>query len=467
MNRRVTIIGGGLAGLAAAVRLAENDHTPILVETRRKLGGRATSFMDPRSGDVLDNCQHVLMGCCTNLIDLYQRAGVLDLIEWHETLYWTAGRGEVYTVKPLPLPGPLHLARGPRQLRFLKSEDRKAIRRAMWRIIRMGRRGRLQWRGRVFLDFLQNTDQTPGAVDFFWSPIIISTCNLEPNRVDAIHGLQVFQDGFLPNRWSGTMGLSTVPLVDLYDPIAQYITDLGGELKMGCSARSIAYDGSRITGVVTSDDKVEASAVISAVSPDRLHKLTSEALRDADARLQNLQSFDYSPIIGVHLLFDQPVMDIPHLTLVDHDTQWLFNKGVDDAGRQHIHAVISAADRWIDLTEDTIVANVLHDMHDALPGSRGLEPTQARSVKEKRATFAATPEAESIRPPTAPGYVGTGGGGVKNLLLAGDWCDTGWPATMEGAVRSGYAAAQAILGGDDLLADEVPASWPARMLGLK
>lgn len=212
---------------------------------------------------------------------------------------------------------------------------------------------------------------------------------------------------------------------------------------------------------------IEASSVISAVPPDRLHKLTSDALRRADARLQQLESFAYSPIVGVHLLFDQPVMDIPHLTLVDHDTQWLFNKGIDEGGHQHIHAVISAADHWIELSEDEIIASVLDDMHDALPGSRGLTPTQARSVKEKRATFAATPEAESIRPPAAPGYVGTGGGGVKNLYLAGDWCDTGWPATMEGAVRSGYMAAQAILGLNDLLAEDVPASWPARLLGLK
>ena len=465
MKRRVAIIGGGLAGLAAAARLVEHDCTPIILETRQKLGGRATSFTDPRTGELLDNCQHVLMGCCTNLIDLYQRAGVLDLIEWHETLYWTAGRGEIHTMKPMRLPAPLHMARSLNQLGFLGRVERACIRRGMWRIIRMGQRGRLGWSGRTFADLLIGLKQTDRSIDLFWRPIIVSACNLAIDQVDATHGLQVFQDGFLASRWAGTMGLATVPLVDLYDPIAAHIQEHGGELHLGCSARAISFDGSRVSGVVTSDGLIEAAAVIATVPPDRLHKLTSDTLRTVDTRLQQLDLFEYSPILGVHLRFEQQIMDLPHVTLVDHATHWLFNKGVDADGHQHLHAVISAAYDWMDLSEGQIVARVLSDVHDVFPSARGLQPINARSVKEKRATFAATPQAQQIRPSVAPGFTGTSGGGAKNLFLAGDWCDTGWPATMEGAVRSGYAAAGAVLACDLLVAD-VPSSWLANWLGL-
>jgi uncharacterized protein with NAD-binding domain and iron-sulfur cluster len=173
-----------------------------------------------------------------------------------------------------------------------------------------------------------------------------------------------------------------------------------------------------------------------------------------------------SPILGVHLWFDRPVMTLPHLVLVDAGVHWLFNKGTDTDGRQHVHAVISAADDWMALTEQQITKKVVADIHRALPGSKGIEPIQARCIKEKRATFAATPGADAFRPSTAP--AAASGPAIDNLYLAGDWCDTGWPATMEGAVRSGYAAAAEICRNDGIEAggvvDDVPASWLARLL---
>jgi len=168
----------------------------------------------------------------------------------------------------------------------------------------------------------------------------------------------------------------------------------------------------------------------------------------------------------VHLFFEGQVMDIPHLVLVGRDVHWLFDKGIGTDGGQHVHAVISGADAWMDLDEDEIVRRVLADVHHALPRSRGLDPVAYRAIKERRATFAATPAFEARRPRAEPGWVGVSGGGIRNLFLAGDWCDTGWPATMEGAVRSGYAAAAAISeeGG---VVEDVPASWLARRLGLR
>lgn len=464
--KRVAIIGGGLAGLSAAIRLTEAGCDVTVIETRRKLGGRATSFVDPRTGETLDNCQHVLMGCCTNLIDLYERLGVLDAIDWHPTLYWDRGNGEVDEMGAGILPAPLHFAGAFQRMRLFTLAEKRAIGRAMWRMIRLGPQGRLVWRDRTFAAFLRELRQPEPVIRRFWNTVIISACNLPVDRVSAAAALHVFQEGFLANKWSYTMGLAKVPLMALYDPAVEQIESRGGRVLIGTSARSINYDGARVTEIVTENDVIPASAVISAVPFDRLAKLTSDSMRRADARLRDLDAIDVSPILGVHLRFDRAIMNLPHLILPDHGVQWLFNKGIGENGSQHLHAVISGADEWMPLREEEIIARVVADVHRALPGAKGLQPIQARSVKEKRATFAVTPGVEQVRPSAAPGTIGLGGGGIPNLFLAGDWIDTGWPATMEGAVRSGYAAAAAITGEGGVVAD-VPPGPLAALLGLR
>ena len=466
MTKTVAVIGGGLAGLAAAVRLADAGYRPIVIESRKMLGGRATSVVDPRNNETIDNCQHVLLGCCTNLIDLYERLGVLDRVQWHRTLYWTRNHGEVSVMKAGWLPAPFHLSGSFMRMKLFDPRQRFHIARAMWRIIRMGPGGRHAWAGRTFAEFLESCAQPDAVVDQFWDVIVTSACNVDVHRVGAAYALQVFQQGFLEHRWSYTMGLATVPLVNLYDTAAAVLRDKGGSIMLGTSARSISFDGRRVTGVVTASGSVDAAAVVSAVPYDRLDKLVSATTRKADTRLRGLGRFEASPILGVHLWFDRPVMNLPHLVLVDSGVQWLFNKGTDTDGRQHIHAVISAADDWMALSEQQITEKVVADIHRGLPGSSGIEPSQVRCIKEKRATFAATPGADAFRPTAAPAPAH--GPAIENLYLAGDWCDTGWPATMEGAVRSGYAAAAAICRKDGIdtpgVVNDVPASWLARLL---
>ncbi|HRP62052.1 MAG TPA: hydroxysqualene dehydroxylase HpnE [Phycisphaerales bacterium] len=468
MRTKVIIIGGGLAGLAAAIRLAEADYEVVILETRKKLGGRATSFIDPRSGEVLDNCQHVLMGCCTNLMDLYDRLGVLDTIEWHRTLYWAYAENG----SPKPdimqagwLPAPLHFTGSFRRMRNFSSLEKRAIARAMWKMIRMGTAGRLAWSDRPFMDFLRECNQPQRLVEAFWQTIVISACNMPVERVCASHALHVFQEGFLANKWSYTMGLATVPLWELYEPAVEYLQERGGTIRLGCSAKELLYDGQRLRGVVTDEDTIFGAAMVAALPPDRLHKLCTTTIREADSRLTSLDKFETSPILGVHLWFDRPVMDLPHLILVERGVHWLFNKGIGEDGRQHLHAVISAADEWMELDETQVVERVLADVRSVLPQSANLNPVAWRSVKEKRATFAAVPGIDAIRPRAASSGLGLQPG-ISNLYLAGDWCDTGWPATMEGAVRSGYAAAAAIAGAGGVVEDVPPGRFAA-WLGLR
>ncbi|MCE9620148.1 MAG: hydroxysqualene dehydroxylase HpnE [Planctomycetes bacterium] len=457
----MAIVGGGIAGIAAAIRLAEAGLTPIVLETRKKLGGRATSFADPRTGKMLDNCQHVAMGCCVNLLDFYQRLGVLDRMQWHPATYWANPPHAPDEMRAGWLPAPAQFTGSFLRMRMISLMDKVAIARAMLKLMRLGFAGRDRWRGRVFLEFLTETRQTLNAIQRFWEPVVVSACNLPSSRVDAPFAMKVFQEGFLSHRFASQMALSAVPLLDLYDPAESIIAQAGGEVRLGVSAQAIAFDGRRATGVVTDEGLVDAVAVISTVPPDRLQKLCSPVLQAADARLQHLDEISTSPILGVHLVYETPVLKQPHLVLPARATQWLFNKGIDESGRQHIHAVISAADAWMELDEAEISRRVRLDIEWACPDARGREPVEVRSVKEKRATFAALPGFEALRPGPRPCPTG----GVDNLILAGDWCDTGWPATMEGAVRSGYAAADAITNQSSLQAD-LPVAILARAAGL-
>jgi squalene-associated FAD-dependent desaturase len=472
----VVIVGAGVAGIAAAVSLARAGVPVEVLETRRKLGGRATSFEDPRDGMELDNCQHVLMGCCTALLELYAMLGVSDAIEWHPTVWWANPPHDPDVMRPGWLPAPAHYTGSFLRMRMLGVADKRAVARAMLALIRMGRRGRGAWAGRAFSDFLVQTRQTPRAVERFWEPVIVSACNGACTEVDASYAMKVFQDGFLQDSWSPVMGLSRLPLARLYDPALQIIESSGGRVRTGVSVQALAFDGSRISGVVTDEGLVDASAVISALPPDRLDRICSDTLRAADARLRSLGEIRFAPILGVHLFFGQPVMRTPHLVLPGRPTQWLFGKGTDELGRHHVHAVISAAQDWMSLDEAEIGSRVMRDVHWGIPSSQGIEPLAVRAVKEKRATFACAPGIDAFRPGAAPDAVR---GGVRNLFLAGDWCATGWPATMEGAARSGFSAARAALASapgvpapDGAAAKvptiaDVPAAPLARMLGLR
>ncbi len=464
MSLPVIVVGGGLAGLAAGLRLADRGRQVLLLETRPRLGGRATSFEDPRSGLVLDNCQHVVLGCCVNLLDFYARLGVLDEIEWHREFFWANPPHPPDRMAIGRLPAPLHFAWSFLAAKRLRLGEKRRLASAILAILRLGRGGRLRWADRPFRDFLDETGQGPRIVEQFWSPVVVSACNLDVDEVAASHALQVVQEGFLANRLSAAMGLAKGSLLSLYEPAKAALAAAGGRIRTGISVTSIAFDGERAVGVHTDEGPIEASSVVAAVPPDRLAKLLPPPLREADARFAHLDRIGTSPILGVHCFFESRFTDLPHLVLPGRGTQWLFMKGLDPLGRFHLHAVVSAATGWMGLSEAEIGTRVLADVRWAFPNGAVPEPVEVRAIKEKRATFAAVPGIDHLRPrPRA-----TPLGGVDNLFVAGDWCDTGWPATMEGAVRSGYAAAAALLGseGEGVLPDLAVAAIP-RLLGLR
>ncbi|MAE61404.1 MAG: carotene 7,8-desaturase [Planctomycetaceae bacterium] len=475
------VMGGGLAGIAAALRLAEAGVTVTLIETRRRLGGRATSFEQRDAEQTVDNCQHVLLGCCTNLIDLYERLGVADLIEWHDRLHFFDKAGTHDVMKADGLPAPLHLMRSLRGFGTLSRAEKQAIGRAMWAIMRAGESGREAAAGRSFGDWLREHGQPARAVERFWAVILISALNQTPDRSSAKYAMQVFQDGFLAHRRAWGMGVSSVPLVRLYDAAGGAIESRGGRVMLGCSIDGIEFDGTDVSGVRVGDGSVvRGDAYVSALPFDRLDRVVSDELRAADARLARLDEFEVSPILGIHLWFEGEVTDRAHLVFVDSPLQWAFNKGVDAAtGQQYLHGVISAADDWVGEPAEVITAMAMRELAAYVPAAgEAVRLVRSRVIKEKRATFSPSPGVDALRPPPGPpgpaappevpaelagAAQNSRAEGVGNLYLAGDWCDTGWPATMEGAVRSGYAAAGVVCG-ESLLIDDLKPGWVYRML---
>lgn len=449
--KSVVVVGGGLAGIAAAVRLAQAGLSVTLVETRKRLGGRATSFVDPVTGQILDNCQHVLMGCCTNLLDLYRRLGVEGRIEWHKKLYFCGADGHIDELDSDDLPAPAHLTRSMMGFKSLTLMEKAAIARGMLAIMQLGTEGRRGLDDISFAQWLAREGQPAGAIEKYWALVAVSAINELPERMAASHAIQVFQEGFLNNENSYVMGLPAVTLVDLYDRAETVLAAAGGKVMLSTSAEGLEFEGGRVKALaIDGGRRLEADVFVSAVPFDRLAKLATPEMVAADPRLGSLGKITVSPIIGIHLWLkpagEEQVMEIPHVVLMHSPVQWVFNKGWDGCnGGQHLHAVISAAHDWVDKPAEELLDLTMAELRKFLPGAKAATRVHGRVVKEKRATFSATPGLEAIRPGAS--------GAIPNLFLAGDWCRSGWPATMEGATRSGYLAAGAVLGRDMIIPD--------------
>jgi len=428
--RHVAIAGGGLAGIAAAVQLADAGVRVTLIESRQKLGGRATSHTDPATGDLIDNCQHVAMGCCDRYIGLMQRLGVLEQFEWSEAQHWVEPGGRVSVLKPGWLPEPLHLGASFMRSGFLSWGSKLAIGRG---VASLRFTDPAVWKGRTFGAWLESVDQPSEAVARFWEPVIVSACNLSVHDVAAPVAMKVFRDGLLGGRRAVSIGVPRVPLKTLYDDVENILGESGGRVLLRTSV-----EGVRAGAIETSEGVVEADGVVCALPVERAWRV----LDACDQRIGALKAVRHSPIIGIKLWLARPLFEWPHAVLLDRMVQWVFPvpREADNGDREMgwpVHAVISAATAFIEWSPEQIVARATEDLAACFPGAGRIEVLAANVIKEKRATFAATPACEALRAgltvwcPTNPG-----------VLLAGDCTDTGWPATMEGAVRSGELAAR-------------------------
>jgi squalene-associated FAD-dependent desaturase len=442
--KNVIVIGGGLAGLSSAVALAEAGHRVRLLEKRPHLGGRAASYVLP-GGEHVDNCQHVTLGCCTNLADFYRRVGAAEKIRFFDRLLFAAPDGRRGAMQSFPLPPPLHMAPSFARFPFLGWADKLAIARALLTIAFSGGRHAdlsSDAGGTTMLAWLQKHRQTEQAIRRFWEVILVSALDEELDRIDAQYGIDVFWKAFLSARGGYRLGIPCVPLGELYDGCKEAIARRGGEVLLRAGVRGFQVTGNQVVGVAREDGSVEtADYYVAAVPQDILPELLPADVLEREPVFLNLRNLRTSPITGVHLWFDRIVMNEPFLTLLDSTTQWVFNKtqlygGAAPVG-QYLQLVISASYSLVPRSRQEIIDLCLNELQDVLPGIREAKLVKGTVVKETSATFSPAPGSDRWRPlQKSP---------LKELFLAGDWTFTGWPSTMEGAVRSGYLAAEAIL----------------------
>jgi hydroxysqualene dehydroxylase len=471
--KRVIVVGGGLAGMACAVALDAAGMGVTLIEARFALGGRAGSFEDAeRPRELLDNCQHVLLGCCTNLLDLYRRLGVAEKIAFHTRVHFLDGRGGRHDLWAVPgLPAPLHLGPALGLFSALTVSERAAVVRAMLAMLRLGRGGRAKLEGVAFGTWLDEQRQPESVVRKFYDPIVVSALNEETRRASAKYAIQVFQEAMLANRQGYVTGLPTCPLGELYAKVPA-----GIEVRLDTRVEEVVFEavsgqwsvvsgqkkGVRATGAkLRGGEDLRADAVVLATNHHAVQRWVAplpEDVRARDGRFAGLEKLESVPILGAHLWFDRPVMpDMASAALIEGPLQWLFRK--DTAGRV-LHGVISAARAWVNVPREEALRQFEAQVRGLFAEAREAKLERGVVLVEKRATFAPLPGTDALRPAQGPGERG-----VEGLYLAGDYTRTDWPATMEGAVRGGYLASEAVTG-EKCVVGDLPTEWPARMIGL-
>lgn len=457
----VAVVGGGLAGLAAAVALGESGLPVDLLEARRTLGGRASSFRDPATGETIDFCQHVSLGCCTNLADFCRRTGIDGCFAEFDTLHVLAGDGCRCDLTPSRrLPAPLHLLPVLLRMRYLPLADRLRIARAIRWLASPTRRTQPDDEHTPTMDrWLAAQGQSQQAIEGFWNVVLVSALGETLDRVEPSAARKVMVDGFLTSARAHRVLVPTVPLSELYGSrLETRLGELGVTLHLGARVRQIAVAdaASDVAGpneragppfsLTLADGQVRRySALVVALPWWQLAGVLSPELRAALPEAERAAQLQPAPIAGVHLWFDRPITPLPHAVFVGRLSQWLFNPAAcagaaeerEESCGYYYQVVISAARELAERDRDEVLAHVCRELADVLPAAREAQLLRGQIVVEKAAVFSPRPGSDALRPAQRTR--------VPRLALAGDWTATGWPSTMEGAVRSGYLAAEAVL----------------------
>lgn len=430
MKRRVVVCGGGLAGLAAACEASLLGAEVTLVERRPFLGGKAYSFVDDETGVEVDNGQHVFLGCCTAYIAFLKLIGAYGDTTLQPRLDAPVRdrAGTAGALRASRLPAPLHL--GPSFLGYplLSREEKLQATRALTALGAMRAGARDELDDVTFSEWLIAHGQSPGAIARFWDLIVLPTCNDKSDRVSAALAAFVFQEGFFRTPTGSAIGWSRVGLTRLVDPpVRRFLEGRGARIVTGHGVARVT----RGEVELTNGDRLTCDAAVVALPPDRAREVCPEAI-------PNDPDLGYSPIVNVHLWFDRPVMDGLFTAVVDSPAQWIFNRtamGGHPGPGQYIAVSMSGAREEVEQPKGDVIAAITDEVRHLLPRARSATVERGACVKEPEATFAAAPGQAAKRPGTVTP--------VDGVVLAGAWTDTGWPATMEGAVRSGMLAARA------------------------
>jgi squalene-associated FAD-dependent desaturase len=441
---RVGIVGGGLAGLAAASVLADYGATVDVFEARRQLGGRAGSYRDPKTGQLVDHCQHVAMGCCTYWLDFCRRTGIEELFQRHHRLHFFGPDGSRCDFAAARwLPAPLHLLPPLMGLGYLTLRERISIARTLMRLATHQTSEEVD--SPAIGRWLRLQGQSQTVIDRFWSVVLVSALGETVERASVAAARKVFVDGFLNHPQAYEVLVPSAPLTELYDHrVAESLRTRGVNIHTSTRVTQVAADtkGSARVSLPGGADRA-FDHIILAVPWLRVNRLLPESICSRVPQLTAIGRIESSPITGVHLWFDRAITSLPHAVLVGRLSQWVFNHGESQSPEtqrpsdHYVQVVISGARELTDMSRQAIVDQVLDDLRVSFSATDAAQLLRWQIVHQPHAVFSVQPGIDAIRPAqTTP---------VPGLHLAGDWTQTGWPATMEGAVRSGYLAAASVL----------------------
>ncbi|HVZ84245.1 MAG TPA: hydroxysqualene dehydroxylase HpnE [Terracidiphilus sp.] len=440
-RKSVLVVGGGVAGMSAACALAEAGLRVQLVERRSYLGGRASSYLHPGVNEVIDNCQHALIGAYTNLIGFYRRIGVADRIHWttEYTMIEPGGRRAVLGASALP--APLHGLPKLLTCSAFTLSDKLALMRAFTAILLgSGRDAHESLAG-----WLRRQRQSPGAMDRFWRLVIASALNSDLDQIGVNYASMVIRGLFMDSAEAGAMGMSTVPLSDLYAAVPDFLAARNDELLLNTTVESASFDPATaqwhlsVRGPAKETVDLTAGFLVLALPFEGLQKLLP-ALPEAEGKAAltaQIERHEHWPICSVHLWFDRPVTDLDHAVLLDREIHWMYNQSKLQARPgNYIELVVSATRAFAALPREQAIGQALRELAEFFPAVKEARLVKAALIKEVRATFGVPPGIDAARPSAQSPW--------PNCFLAGDWIATGWPSTMESAARSGHLAAEAL-----------------------
>jgi len=454
------VVGSGIAGFAAAEALSRAGKRVVLLEQRAELGGRISSFRDPRTGWYLDNGQHVWMPCCTELTDFLSRTGIGDLVHVQPRLrvmFLERGRREA-VLEALNLPTPFHLLLPFLTFPPLRPGERAALLRGLLALKRSGDQLLSDGEGMTFGEWLAGRRQPARVIECFWEPVITSILNQGVDGVRADLAAMALLTSFLAGKGDANLAWLSQPHGTVWDRVAGVLEDRGVSVRRGTRVERIELAGEiageqegeragepRATALLLAGgERLPVAGVITAIPPGGLRKLVPTGWRDASPFIEG-DGLDWSPILNLHVWYDRSVTTEPLLCVLNSPLQWIFVKAeqVPDGGRdpipataQHLNLLVSASDRFLGQSDRQTTGLLLEELEAVLPAARSAQLLATTLVHETRATFRAVPGSEAHRPAQQTP--------IPGLAIAGAWTATGWPATLEGAVRSGRAAVRAL-----------------------
>jgi squalene-associated FAD-dependent desaturase len=444
-NRDVAIVGGGFAGLSAGVALAERGFRVALVESKPQLGGRAYSFQDPDSGDFIDNGQHVLMGCYGETLDFLARIGTRGQLFFHQNLEIEMRErgGRRGWLRTAPMPGPFHMSAALLRYRLLTARERWRVMAGSAQMLRMRRREPAALERLTVAALMERLGQGTRERECFWYPLATATLNDDPEVASAALLVEVVKRAFFGRRSDSAFVYSRVGLSELYcTAAADFIAARGGVVARHNPVETLELDADGAVAQLRLRDGsalAAANFIIAVAAPQLLRILPASVA--GDPFFARLAGLGVSPIVCAHVWLDREVTDAAFIGFIGTATQWVFNKRriFERHGAHHggyLSFVISGARRLVDRTNDELLELVMSDLRAMVPTAAEARVVKALVIKEKQATMAPDLESHRLRPAsTTP---------IGNLFLAGDWIETGLPATIESAVTSGRMAAAAV-----------------------